>query len=208
MADWNLSLGHLIANSVSDINQPLPDPRHPVGPATAFAAAWEQTASLEALRALVKVGSQVRPAVARRSGLTESELVTLERLVEGPVGFAELARMLRVSTAAATGVGDRLEGHGHAVRRAHPSDRRRVELHVTQSGREEVLAHLLPMFRALAELDAGFSPEERAVVARYLDGARAALVHAAEGTTPGPVEGPDGPGGPGGPDGVSDAGRG
>lgn len=187
---------------MSDINHPTPDPPHPVGPATAFADAWEQTPSLEALRALVRVGSQVRPAVARRSGLTESELITLERLVEGPVGFAELARMLRVSTAAATGVGDRLEGHGHAVRRPHASDRRRVELHVTQSGREEVLAHLLPMFRALAELDAGFSPEERAVVARYLDGARAALAHAAEGTGPGPGKGAAGPGA------VSDAGRG
>lgn len=166
---------------MSDINHPTPEPRLPVGPATAFADGWEQTASLEALRALVAVGSRVRPAVARRSGLTETELVTLERLVEGPVGFAELARLLEVSTAAATGIGDRLEGHGHAVRRAHPSDRRRVELHVTQSGREEVLGHLLPMFRALAELDAGFSPEERAVVARYLDGARAALTRAADG---------------------------
>lgn len=176
---------------MSDINHPTPEPRHPVGPATAFADAWEQTASLEALRALVAVGARVRPAVARRSGLTETELVTLERLVEGPVGFAELARLLEVSTAAATGIGDRLEGHGHAVRRAHPSDRRRVELHVTQSGREEVLGHLLPMFRALAELDAGFSPEERAVVARYLDGARAALTRAAEGPGADTPDAPD-----------------
>jgi hypothetical protein len=52
---------------------------------------------------------------------------------------------------------------------------------VTESGREEVLGHLMPMFRALAELDAGFSPEERDVVARYLDGARVALERAADG---------------------------
>lgn len=172
---------------------PAARPPHPAGPATRFADAWEQTSSLEALRALVRAGARVRPAVARRSGLTETELVTLERLVEGPVGFAELARMLEVSTAAATGVGDRLEGHGHAVRRAHPSDRRRVELHVTDSGREEVLAHLVPMFRALAELDAGFSPDERAVVTRYLEGARAALERAADG--PPASEDPPGPGG-------------
>lgn len=153
---------------------------HPVGPATAFTDAWEQSAALESLRALVKSAGRVTPAVARRSGLTPTELTTLERLMDGPVGFAELARLLDVSTAAATGVGDRLEGHGHAVRRAHASDRRRVELHVTPSGREEVLAHLLPMFRDLAALDAGFTPEERAVVARYLDGARAAFDRAAE----------------------------
>ena len=132
-----------------------------------------------ALRALGKAAGRVTPAIARRSGLTETELAALERLMEGPVGFAELARLLEVSTAAATGIGDRLEGHGHAVRRAHATDRRRVELHVTPSGREEVLMHLLPMFRELAELDAQFTAEEKAVVARYLDGARAAYDRAA-----------------------------
>lgn len=152
---------------------------HPVGPATAFADAWVQSEALLALRALSTAVGRVRPAVARRSGLTETELVALERLVQGPVGFADLARLLEVSTAAATGVGDRLEGHGHAVRRAHASDRRRVELHVTDAGREEVLAHLLPMFRDLAAVDEQFSDEEKAVVARYLDGARSAFERAA-----------------------------
>lgn len=164
-----------------------PDPTtgsgHPTGaapgPASAFADAWQQSDALLALRAATAAAARVRPVVARRSGLTETELVTLERLMAGPVGFGELARLLEVSTAAATGVGDRLEGHGHAVRRAHPTDRRRVELHVTESGREEVLAHLLPMFRDLAELDAQFTAEEHAVVARYLEGARAAFERAA-----------------------------
>lgn len=164
-----------------------PDPRaaHPAGPATRFTDAWEQTPSLLALRAVVRAAGRVRPAVARRSGLTETELVTLEKLVEGPVGFVELARLLDVSTAAATGVGDRLEGHGHAERRRHPTDRRRVELHVTDSGREEVLAHLMPMFGALAELDAGFTDDERAVVARYLEGAMAAFEAAVRSDEPG-----------------------
>lgn len=161
-------------------NPPSHSGSHPVGPATAFAESWQQSDALVALRAMTTAVGRVRPAVARRSGLTETELVTLERLVQGPVGFAELARLLEVSTAAATGVGDRLEGRGHAVRRAHASDRRRVELHVTDSGREEVLAHLLPMFRDLAAVDAGFSEEEKAVVARYLEGARAAFERATE----------------------------
>lgn len=160
---------------MNEISRGVAEGTHPVGPATRFTGAWEQTPSLLALRAAVRAAGRVRPVVARRSGLTETELVTLERLVAGPAGFVELARLLEVSTAAATGVGDRLEGHGHAVRRRHPSDRRRVELHITDSGREEVLGHLMPMFRALAALDAGFTDEERAVVARYLDGARAAF---------------------------------
>ena len=43
------------------------------------------------------------------------------------------------------------------------------------SGRAEVVGHLLPMFRALAELDAGLSAEEREVVTRYLRGAARAM---------------------------------
>ena len=49
---------------MSDITDTHNQPDHPVGPATAFADAWEQTPSLEALRSLVRVGSRVRPAVA------------------------------------------------------------------------------------------------------------------------------------------------
>ena len=170
-------------------NQSTQAADHPAGPASAFADGWERSDALVALESLVRAARRVNPAIARRSGLTPSELITLERLMAGPVGFAELARLLEVSTAAATGVGDRLEGHGHAVRRAHASDRRRVELHVTDSGREEVLAHLLPMFQALAELDRQFTPEEHAVVARYLDGARAAFERAAEVSPPVGVDG-------------------
>lgn len=160
---------------MNEFSSDPPPHAHPVGPATRFTDDWEQTDSLRALREAVAAAGRVRPVVARRSGLTESELVTLERLVSGPVGFGELARLLEVTTAAATGIGDRLERHGHAERRRHASDRRRVELHITPSGREEVLTHLMPMFGALAALDEQFSLEERAIVARYLAGARRAF---------------------------------
>ena len=42
---------------------------------------------------------------------------------------------------------------------------------LTDSGRSEVVGHLLPMFIALDRLDRGFSEDERAVVERYLRGA-------------------------------------
>ena len=42
---------------------------------------------------------------------------------------------------------------------------------ITDSGRGEVVGHLLPMFVALDRLDRSFSAEERAVVERYLRGA-------------------------------------
>lgn len=123
------------------------------------------------LRDLVESAVRVRHLVARRAGLGESELVTLEHLADGPVGPAELARRLAVSTAASTGIVDRLAARGHVERRPHDVDRRRTEVHLTGSGRDEVTGHLMPMFVGLRELEASFTPEELAVVRRYLNGA-------------------------------------
>lgn len=130
-----------------------------------------QTPSLVALRDLVTTGARVNHVVARRAGLSETELVTLEHLAREQIGPAEVARRLEVSTAAATGIVDRLVARGHVERRPHAADRRRTELVITDSGRGEVVGHLLPMFVALDRLDRSFSAEERAVVERYLRGA-------------------------------------
>ena len=129
------------------------------------------TPTLVALRDLVTTGARVNHVVARRAGLSESELVTLEHLSREQIGTAEVARRLEVSTAAATGIVDRLVARGHVERRPHAADRRRTELVITDSGRGEVVGHLLPMFVALGRLDRSFSAEERAVVERYLRGA-------------------------------------
>jgi DNA-binding MarR family transcriptional regulator len=144
-------------------------------PASEFADAWEQTGSLLALRAAVTAADRVRQVIARRAGLTETDLVAMEHLLEEPVGPGELARRLDVTTAAATGLVDRLVARGHVERHPHEHDRRRTTVEVTASGREEVLGHLLPMFVALDRLDRSFSAEERAVVERYLRGAVAAF---------------------------------
>ncbi|GAA1779379.1 hypothetical protein GCM10009795_026840 [Nocardioides hankookensis] len=147
---------------------PVDDPVPPIGPATSYAEQLVQTESLQALREVIDAGGKVRRVVARRAGLGESELVTLQHLILGARGPAEVARLLEVSTAASTGIVDRLVSHGHVERRPHPDDRRRTDVHVTESGREEVLGLLMPMFEELARLDAEFDDAERAVVARYL----------------------------------------
>jgi DNA-binding MarR family transcriptional regulator len=142
-----------------------------VGPASEFADSWEQTGSLTALREVIAAGGRVRHVIARRAGLSETDLMAMEHLLQEPVGPGELARRLDVTTAAATGLVDRLVGRGHVERRPHDQDRRRTTVEVTPSGREEVLALLLPMFVQLDRLDRSFTPGERAVVERYLRGA-------------------------------------
>lgn len=140
-----------------------------------FVEEWEQTPTLLALRELLHVAGQVGPSVARRAELSHSELAALELLVERQVGPADLARHLGVTTAASSGIVDRLEARGHVVREPDESDGRRTRVVLTHSGRRDVLGHLMPMFVALAQLDAGLSEEDRAVVDRYLRGATDAL---------------------------------
>lgn len=143
--------------------------------APAAASAWHDTGSLRALRELLETAASMRQLVARRAGLGESELSALEHLSRGPLGPAELARRLEVTTAATTGIVDRLATRGHVVRRPHALDGRRTEVHLTGSGRREVVTHLQPMFDLLTRLDGAFTAEERRVVESYLRGAIEAL---------------------------------
>ena len=154
-----------------------PDSARPEGGHTVHtvAPAYRASGSLEALEELVAVAAQSPQAVARRAGLSVSELHSLRHLSSTPMGPVELAKVLGVTSAASSGVVDRLVAHGHAERRAHTDDRRRTEVVVTESGRREVFALLAPMFTGLAEVDGALTDEERAVVERYLRGATAAL---------------------------------
>ena len=145
------------------------------GPNTAYIAQWRQTPSLRALRELIQVAEQVAPAVARRADLSHSELRALEMLIGSSHGPVELAKGLGVTSAASSGIVDRLCARGHAVREPHDHDRRRTQVIITESGREEVLGYLLPMFTALGELDSKLTAEERVVIERYLRGAIAAM---------------------------------
>ena len=146
---------------------------------------WSESESLVALRHATQAAARVRPTVARAAGLSQSELVALEHLTRGPVGPGELARLLEVTTAASTGVVDRLVARGHVARVAHVGDRRRTEVHLTESGRAEVFERLTPMFAALQDLDDSFDEDERAVVARYLRGVTLAF-EAVAGPAPAP----------------------
>ena len=136
---------------------------------------WAASGTLEALRELVTTGARVNQVVARRAGISHTELVTLEHLSREQIGPAEVARRLEVSTAAATGIVDRLVARGYVERRPHAADRRRTQLVLTESGRREVVSHLLPMFVALDRLDRDLTAAEREVVERYLRGATAAF---------------------------------
>ncbi|WP_090033418.1 MarR family winged helix-turn-helix transcriptional regulator [Cellulomonas marina] len=123
---------------------------------------------LQELRRMIGVAGAVGPAVAARAGLSSSELEALEHLMAEPLGPVEIAKRLHVTSAASSGIVDRLERRGHVVREPHPDDRRRTRVVVTPSGRAEVVAHLVPMFTGLAEAEEALSAHDREVVAAFL----------------------------------------
>lgn len=133
------------------------------------------TSTLQLLRRLLDVAQQSGPAVARRANLSHTELTALELLTRHARGPGDLARHLGVTSAAASGIVDRLAARGHVQREPHAEDRRRTQVVLTDSGRSEVLGHLMPMFVALDELDRSLTPEERTVVDRYLTAAIEAI---------------------------------
>jgi DNA-binding MarR family transcriptional regulator len=143
--------------------------------ASAFVESWEQSDSLLALRELTTTAAQVPTAVAARASLSPHELTALEHLMRAPLGPVELARILGVTSAASSGVVDRLVARGHATRRPHEKDGRRTVVTISDSGREEVLGYLVPMFAELQRMDAELTPEQRAVVTAYLQGATQAM---------------------------------
>lgn len=136
---------------------------------------WRRSPALEALDELVELAALSVPAMARRAGLTETEMHALRHLMKADIGPAELARLLGVTSAAATGIIDRLESRGHITRHRHPSDRRRTIVDITDSGRAEVLTLLAPMFVGLSEADAALTDQERAAVTGFLQRASAAI---------------------------------
>lgn len=127
------------------------------------------------VRELTRLGARLQHVMSRRTGLSPADLSALDILSREVVGPAELARQLGVSTAAATGIADRLEARGHVERHPIPGDRRRTALHLTSSGSEETRSHLRVMIDGLRDLGETFTDRERDVVRRYLGGAVAII---------------------------------
>jgi len=139
-----------------------------------------------ALREVQRASLDARHALARRLGLGISDVNALDLLVfsDLPIGPAELATRLGITTASATVLVDRLEKAGHLRREPHPHDRRRQTLELTEHALTEVSAALGPLITALDAQAAQLTAGQAAAVARYLTAAAALLrAYAGEGGT-------------------------
>jgi DNA-binding MarR family transcriptional regulator len=130
----------------------------------------------ERIRALARAHHAFNISVARALGLAPNDVWALEHLLaDGPLGPAELARRLAMTTASATVLLDRLEAAGHVERRPHPTDRRRLSVAPTEQADRDAYRAIAPFVKELDAAEAALTPEEREAVARYLDRITAAL---------------------------------
>lgn len=88
------------------------------------------------LRKLILAAEHYRQSMSNAIGLgtTESQAVSSLAL-HGERGQSDLARDLRLTSSASTALVDRLERQGVAERSAHPRDRRRTNVRLTDRGR-------------------------------------------------------------------------
>jgi DNA-binding MarR family transcriptional regulator len=121
-----------------------------------------------------------RAALARRLGLTDSEVLAVQYLARaGELTPGQLGALLQLSSGGTTGLIQRLQRAGHVSRHANPRDRRSAVVRLTPAiagWAGEAWAPFVAEIDALAsELSAG----GREVVLRFLEGtADAAERHA------------------------------
>lgn len=120
-------------------------------------------------------------AMARRMGLGVTDLHALEHLSREELTPKQLGERLFVSPGAITALVDRLEKAGHLERVANPTDRRSSLLRTTPSGREAMVAQVLPLASEVDRIAAGLSEQELAAVEGFLREVTAATARQAQG---------------------------
>lgn len=109
--------------------------------------------------------------MAGRLAIGETDLAAMDELVDGDasLGPVDLADRLGIRSASATILVDRLEKAGYVRRERHPSDRRRVVLHTTESAHRDVYAAMAPIMTSIREITEGLDDEHLDALTTFLN---------------------------------------
>lgn len=132
---------------------------------------------------LIRQSASVAAGLARSAGLAVTDttaLRALDVLAPGDLTAGALASRLGLSTAATTGVIDRLELAGLALRRPDPGDRRRVLITLTQRARTFGEEYLAPIHRRVVAATSRLPEDHLIAIQDFL----AALVAEPDATRP------------------------
>ncbi|PVZ94934.1 MarR family transcriptional regulator [Amnibacterium flavum] len=118
---------------------------------------------------MVKLSADFERRLGRTLAVNHTDLVAMQHLMEsGPLSPSELSSRLRISTAAATMVVDRLEAVGHVSRQPHPEDRRKIVVVPREDSVRLAAQELLPLVGGVAQAIADLPAEDAAVIERFL----------------------------------------
>jgi DNA-binding MarR family transcriptional regulator len=113
-----------------------------------------------------------RAALARRLGLTDSEVLAVQHLARaGELTPGQLGGLLQLSSGGTTGLIHRLERAGHVSRHANPRDRRSAVMRLTPAIAARAAEAWSPFVAEIDALASGLSDDERELVRRFLEGA-------------------------------------
>lgn len=113
-----------------------------------------------------------RAALARRLGLTDSEVLAVQHLARaGELTPGQLGGLLQLSSGGTTGLIHRLERAGHVSRHANPRDRRSAVVRLTPAIAAWAADAWSPFVSEIDALASELSEDERDLVRRFLDGA-------------------------------------
>ena len=122
------------------------------------------------LRDLALTLTGLGSALAARLNLNRNDLRALDILIEQRgMTAGQLASKLKLTTGAITGVIDRLELAGHAVRMHDDEDRRKVVVRATRKAIESRDEALAPLKLDLVQLLNGYSEGELEVIQNFLE---------------------------------------
>jgi DNA-binding MarR family transcriptional regulator len=130
-----------------------------------------------ALRDTERATVRANAALARRLGLTGTDLAALQHLAARPaeLGPVELGSLLGIRSASATVLVDRMEQAGHVRRIPHRTDGRRRVVELTEQSRRAVLAELATLTAAVDRASAKLTEDEAAAATRFLRDCASAL---------------------------------
>lgn len=122
------------------------------------------------VRRLDLMMAQMHLEMSERLSMSAGELLALAYLsVDGPLGPTELTHRLHMTTGAMTAMLDRLAERDYVIREPHATDRRRVMVALTKSGRDRIFMRVHDMANEVVAISEELPADERAVIGRYLD---------------------------------------
>ena len=123
-----------------------------------------------AVRRLDLMMSQMHLEMSARLGLSAAELLALAHLsLDGPLGPTDLTRRLHMTTGAMTAMLDRLAERDYVVREPHETDRRRISVRLTTSGRDRIFTQVHGMAASVVAASRRLDAEQRRIVGDYIE---------------------------------------